>query len=245
MKLIESSLKFISLIVSMLVVCGVIHLHIYYSYFSIPIWSFISMKEVLTFFIEDIMVWMTIIVLIFVIVYAVRKSSFYEEVMSDHDEGNISAPSLIGKNWLYFLFFPIQILLVVHLVSFFGRITSSEYGTMFRLLVTVVTLMMSVFVMTSALKKKLHRELLYATLGMIFILGLVEYSVDKAVRTDSNKRNTNIEVYLKSDLNENDYIFIGKTEKFIFLKEGDDILVLSADKVDRYKVRQVNSIYKF
>jgi hypothetical protein len=225
---IKSWLPILSILVASL---GIIKIYFYYELFGISIFNFIGLSEITTYIIEDLIIAIPLAGGWFII----------EETDILNPWRHVTEPrkpptqnQINGGNW----FFIISWCLVVAFSVFINIVVFSP--------ITIIACLYFIIMATSGVifqvfsKAKLvklitptHRRLLFYGIFILFItLTRSAWSYQKAWRTMADVKTNSGKFYRCYK----DTIFVGKTEKYFFIKAGDMIDVIPEASVVDYKI---------
>lgn len=238
----NSILKYSPIITGILIFSGFLKLYIYYNFFSIDIINYLDFSEILTSFLDDIVLLFTIVILVIIIVLfptLFLKSKFMKLIKSE--KGDVAARSL--KRYTYHNKLSVFILILVSIIIIGGSIliffkVSELFGLVLGVLY-LFNLICSVSIIKTGRTLEDLGLLLVVSIILFLATCLKTYKEFNDVKLRECKNYT---IYTNDGihyiLKENDYI-IGKTKNYLFFSLNKETLIIPEREIKKIKYRQV------
>ncbi len=241
----------ISVIASMLLCAGIVGQSVYYFFFNIPITEFLTLSEVLTLFAQEVMRYILVFFIIYVLTYLSNtsktgfsiKRTFLRFVQGNSKIDRFKIYAIYRKNSMYFFVFGL-----ISSVAFFQAKEKIAY--IFSLYFSIEVLYFFVrffrfeYLRELKLKKQLKKK--YETFDITFqfalhfIFFIVIWSMIDVQRVKYQQKFINVSFKLMSDSlvkSDSSAYYIGQTDKFLFHYDS------KKDKTTIYRKEDIKEIY--
>jgi len=229
MRKIETLSKLLPIGGTLIMLCSSIKVVIYYKFFNISITDFLSIGEYVTLFIDDILYYLAIFGLgIFLNIVSPNEKK-------EEDSGTDNTDYTIFKNekkWIVIL----SIITLILIIILFFYVNSTEN----KLNVVKVGLFgLLSFFYVYALKTKIKFNYFYYIISGLLIYTIMDGVIDaQKIFDNKNKLNYNITIENKMIETNDDFHYLGKSEKYLFFYSLKDQLstIISIDDLNKITI---------
>lgn len=239
----NSILKYSPIITAILIFTGFLKLYIYYDFFNIDIINYLDFSEIITSFLDDIVLLLSIILPITTIVLFsafFSKSKYFNHMKNEKED--VVSRSL--RRYRFYNKFRVFITLFANsIITILGILVFFKFSELIGLVVGVFFLfnIVSIFSVYKTGKILKGIDLL---LVISIILFLATYlKTYKEVRDTKVGEFGNYKVYINDGtryvLSKNDYI-IGKTKNYLFLSFNEETLIIPEREIKKIAYKLID-----
>ncbi|KAB1065086.1 hypothetical protein [Salibacter halophilus] len=234
--MIEKLVKASPLAGAILVFFGILKLIFYYSFFNIQIINYLEFQEIITLFLEDI----HLIIMYFIVLFFITKSSinFISKKYDGKSKDALQEIMLFTYKYKigYIIFFSILFVILLSLIIL--DISDYNYPIIYLLLFSVIQITTYFF-----LSKNENNEINISNFDAIIIfIVTITFSIYLFAQKDIQetiRNKSEYTIHTTEDIiycnKKNGNIFIGKTNKYIFVKNNNSnsIVVIPSSRINR------------